>query len=464
MLYFIIAGVAGVILATLIIVLRKVFFEMLEASVGLANEVLSKEDENIKQSKLIAALKRMLISLGKTIGAFILIFGGTISPMIAYGFFSGIPFENLDFSSAWFWVSLSIGSILPFVFKKKKKVENYSEASMLLHKLILNNYNLSKFLFSFDKKFKKGEKVSDNSNFLIVSGLARAGTTSLTDQLFKAGSFSSLDYSNMPFLLAPNLWKKLYNPKKAQLKERKHGDKMMFGLNTIEALEEYFFKAFLNDSFINETTLTKHDIDQEVYDNYLKYQSLVRTSNDHLYLSKNNNLILRYPSLRALNKDFKAIFLFRKPEEHAHSLLNQHLRFSDFQHDDDDNFIETYMNWLAHHEFGGNHKVFSFEDTPKAIEYDRDKLDYWLAVWLNYYNYLLTLDDSEFMLLEYEDYLQTPKEVLTYLEGEMNMSFDYSNVKPFSNKKTIDTSGCDAELLKATSKTYAALRQRKVSF
>ncbi len=464
MLYFIIAGVAGVILATLIIVLRKVFFEMLEASIGLANEVLSKEDENTKQSKLIGALKRMLISLGKTIGAFILIIGGTLIPMAVYGFFKGIPFKDLDFSSTWFWVSLSIGSILPFIFKKKKKVENYSEASMLLHKLILNNYNLSKFLFSFDRKFKKGEKISDNSNFLIVSGLARAGTTSLTDQLFKAGQFSSLDYSNMPFLLAPNLWKKLYNPKKAKLKERKHGDKMMFGLNTIEALEEYFFKAFLNDSFIGETTLVKHDIDQDVYANYIKYQSLVRTSNSHLYLSKNNNLILRYPSLRALNKDFKAIFLFRKPEEHAHSLLNQHLRFSDFQQDDDDNFIETYMNWLAHHEFGGNHKVFSFEDTPKAINYNRDKLDYWLAVWLNYYKYLLTLDDSEFILLEYEDYLQRPKDVLSYLEGEMKMNFDYSNVKPFTNKKTIDTSNCDTELLKATSEVYTALRQRKASF
>jgi len=463
MLYFITAGVAGIILASLIIALRKVFFEMLEASIGLANEVLSKEDEDTKQSKLISALKRILISLGKTIGTIILIIGGTLLPLLAYSFFKDIAFENLDFGK-WFWISLSIGSILPFVLKKKKKVENYSEASMLLHKLILNNYNLSKFLFSFDKKFKSGEKIQDNSNFLIVSGLARAGTTSLTDQLFKAGQFSSLDYSNMPFLLAPNLWKKLYNPKKAQLKERKHGDKMMFGLNTIEALEEYFFKAFLNDSFIDEATLSKHDIDEDVYNNYIKYQSLVRTSNSHLYLSKNNNLILRYPSLRALNKDFKAIFLFRKPEEHAHSLLNQHLRFSDFQQDDNDNFIETYMNWLAHHEFGGNHKVFSFDDMPKTINYDRDKLDYWLAVWLNYYKYLLTLDDSEFILLEYEDYLQQPKEVLQYLESEMNMGFDYSNVKPFSNNKTIDTSDCDTELLEATSKTYAALRQRKVSF
>ena len=95
----------------------------------------------------------------------------------------------------------------------------------------LDPFVLSKLLFSFDSKFKKGERIENKAEFVIVSGLARAGTTSLTDQLFKAGKFSSLDYSNMPFLLAPNLWKKMYNPKKAKLKERKHGDKMMFGLN-----------------------------------------------------------------------------------------------------------------------------------------------------------------------------------------------------------------------------------------
>ncbi len=463
MLYFIIAGIAGIVFASLIIAFRKVFFEMLEASIGLANEVLSNEDEQIKQIKLISALKRILIALFKVIGVVTVIILGTILPLLIYGYFSDISFKNLDFSSGWFLLSLSIGSIFPFVFKKKKKVENYSEASMLLHKLILNNYNLSKFLFSFDKRFKKGETINDNSNFLIVSGLARAGTTSLTDQLFKAGKFSSLDYSNMPFLLAPNLWKKMYNPKKAQLKERKHGDKMMFGLNTIEALEEYFFKAFLNDEFIKDSTLVKHTINEDVYDKYLKYHSLIRADNSHLYLSKNNNLILRYPSLRKYNKEFKAIFLFRNPVEHADSLFNQHTRFKQFQNDDD--FIETYMDWLGHHEFGGNHKVFSFnEEASVDIKYDRDSLDYWLAVWLNYYSYLLTLDNSNFMLIEYKDYLEQPKVVLEYLESKMSMDFDYSHVEPFTNTKNIDTSSCDKSLLASVSEVYNSLVKQKILF
>lgn len=463
MLYFIVAGVSGFALAASIIALKNIFFELIESSVSLTNEVLSKEDETIKQKKLIGALKLILVSLLKTIIAFGLIACATLLPLYLYSIFNKVNFGSLDFSSLWFILSLSIGSIIPFfLFKKKKTDDNYSEASKLFHRLILNNYNLSKLLFSFDKKFKKGETITEKSDFVIVSGLARAGTTSLTDQLYKAGKFSSLDYSNMPLLLAPNLWKKLYNPKNAELKERKHGDKMMFGLNTIEALEEYFFKVFLNDSFIGDSILTKHDISHEVYEKYLAYQSLIRTDNSHLYLSKNNNLILRYPSLRSLNKDFKAIFLFRNPVEHAYSLLNQHLRFSEFQHDD--NFIETYMDWLGHHEFGYNQKVFSFDNKPLEIEYDKSTLDYWLSVWLNYYSYLLTLDNSAFILIDYQDYLSKPKEVLIHLQNELKMDFDLSNVKPFNNKKTIDASSCNVHLLEATEKIYKQLKQKKVAF
>ncbi len=462
LLYYAIVGVSGFILAALLIALRKTFFDMIEAALSLSNEVLSDEDEITKQSNLIGALKKMMVSLGKVLITVIIIAASTALPIYLYSLLKGVNYEDLDLGSIWFILSLSVGSILPFVFKKKNKVENYSEASILLHKLILNNYYLSKFLFSFDRRFKSGEKVNDNDLFLIVSGLARAGTTSLTDQLFKTGKFSSLDYSNMPLLLAPNLWRRLYNPKKAKLKERKHGDKMMFGLNTIEALEEYFFKAFLNDTYIDEKTLSKHDIDSDVYENYINYQSLIRKDNSHLYLSKNNNLILRYSSLRALNKKFKAVFLFRKPEEHAFSLLNQHLRFSKFQNDDD--FIETYMNWLGHHEFGGNHKVFRFEEQPLQIEYDINTLDYWLAVWLNYYTYLCSMDDSNFLLIEYSDYLENPKDVLNHLGKEMNMELDLTNIEPFNNSRTIDTSNCNRELLKATDTIYQDLKHRKVSF
>jgi len=462
MIYFLLAGISGIIFSSLLIYFRNRFFSTLEATLGLSNAVLSDEEETVKQRKLIAALKKMLGSFGLIIVLILLIVALTALPVLLFALFKKVDYSELDLDSLGFILSLSAGSVLPFLVKRKKENEDYSEASMLLHKLILNNYFLSKFLFSIDSKFKKGSKIEDKSKFLIVSGLARAGTTSLTDQLFKAGSFSSLDYSNMPLLLAPNLWKKVYNPKKANLKERKHGDKMLFGLNTIEALEEYFFKVFLNDNFITDKHLLKHEINQSVYDNYIKYQSLVREDNNSTYLSKNNNLILRYSSLRDFNKEFKIIFLFRKPEDHAYSLLKQHKRFSEIQSNND--FVQMYMNWLGHHEFGNNQKVFKFTNEDLNITYDKSTLNYWLQVWLNYYNYLLNVEDNNFLLIDYEDYLKTPKEVLQVIGSEMEMSFDFSNVKPFRNKRTMDTSACDTDLLNQVNTIYKKLKSQKINF
>lgn len=462
MIYFLLVGLSGFIFIGLLIYFRKYFFTALEATLGLSNSVLSKEDELVKQKQLIKALKSMFVALGKNIGLLAFIILVTCLPVYIYMLIENFELKNLDLSSTWFFVSLSIGSIFPFLIKRKKPSEDYSEASILFHKLILNNYNIGKMLFSFDKRFKK-EKITENKeSFLIVSGCARAGTTSLTDQLFKAGKFSSLDYSNMPLLLAPNLWRKMYNPKKANLKERKHGDKMLFGLNTIEALEEYFFKVFLNDSFISDAYLIKHNISEAVYTNYIKYQSLVRKTNSSTYLSKNNNIILRYESLRKFNKSFKIVFLFRNPVTHAYSLLNQHKRFSEFQTDDE--FMQTYLNWLGHHEFGKNQKVFRFSDDEVANPYDKSTLNYWLMIWLNYYYYLLNMEDENYLLIEYSDYLNKPKEVLKYIGNEMKMDLDYSHVVPFSNQRDIDTSNCDQQLLKDVNEVYNELKIKKLNF
>lgn len=461
MIFYFLTGFSGFIFTALLIYFRNNFFAALESTLGLSNAVLSKEDELVKQKKLIEALKAMLKALGLNIGLLAIIILVTCLPVYMYLVFNNHDINNIDLSSIWFIISVSIGSIIPFLFKRKKPSEDYSEASILFHKLILNNYNIGKMLLSFDKRFKKVKLTENKETFLIVSGLARAGTTSLTDQLFKAGDFSSLDYSNMPLLLAPNLWKKMYNPKKTKLKERKHGDKMLFGLNTIEALEEYFFKVFLNDSYITNKYLKKHNISKEIYTNYLKYQSLIRQTNNSTYLSKNNNIILRYESLRQFNKVFKIVFLFRKPEEHAYSLLNQHERFSEFQTDDE--FMQTYLNWLGHHEFGNNQKVFQFSDKDVIITNDKNTLDYWLKVWLNYYSYLLHIEDKNFLLIEYSDYLKKPTKVMQYIESEMNMSFDYSQILPFTNQKEIDTSNCDKQLLEAVYNVYSELKSRKLA-
>ena len=82
---------------------------------------------------------------------------------------------------------------------------------------------------------------------------------------------------------------------------------------------QYFFKVFLNDAYIKSNRLEEHEVDQTTYKDYISYQKLIGIKDkDSNYLAKNNNLILRYRSLRAHNSDFK-IVLFTVFKQLRHS-------------------------------------------------------------------------------------------------------------------------------------------------
>lgn len=462
MIFYLISVISGTFFSFFLIKFRFLFYEALKNTVALSNAVLSTEDDLQKQKLLINALKNILFSLALSLGAIAIVLFAAAIPTLIYVWLSNNSFEDLQFGSVGFLVSFSAGSILPFLFNKKSKDQDYSEASQLFHFLILDNYNLGKLLFSWDKRFKKEKNIQINNKFLIVSGLARSGTTSLTEQLHKHGHFHSLDYSNMPFLMAPNFWKRMYSPNKNELKERKHGDKVMFGLNTVEALEEYFFKVQLNDCFIANNGLLKHTIDEKIHNEYLKYQQLIKSDNDGLYLAKNNNLLLRYESLRALNSEFETVFMFRNPLEHAYSLLNQHKRFCEFQEENE--FTLTYMNWLGHHEFGKNQKTFVFEEIEWESKFDDNDINFWLEVWINYYSYLLTIKRNGFMLIDYDDYLKKPQEVLIYISSKIEMNMDVSAIEVFQNPKKASLKECNTEVLQKATEIFESLLTQKVKF
>lgn len=260
----------------------------------------------------------------------------------------------------------------------------------------------------------------------------------------------------MPFLMAPNLWHKFYKGKKNTLQERAHGDHIKIGFGSIEALEEYFFKAFLKDSYISENNVTSHDIDNNIYQEYLSYQSIIRKEDNTTYLAKNNNFLLRYKSLRDKNKEFKVIMLFRKPLDHAHSLMKQHLSFSKQQ--EDDRFIREYMDWLGHHEFGLSHKPFKFQKSK--INYRTDDINYWLERWIDYYSYALSLPyDKNLLLINYQDFLDSPEKTLAQIQD--NIGINLSHIKPIHFKGSESTPAkANHQLQEKAKDIYSQLQQR----
>jgi len=259
----------------------------------------------------------------------------------------------------------------------------------------------------------------------LITGLARAGTTALTRALTDRGPFASLDYSNMPVLLAPRLWSKFYKPKKKEDKERAHGDGIKVGLASVEALEEYFFKVTTNDRFISDTGLHLHEISAEENDLYRRYtKSLCNVG--QVYLAKNNNAVLRLKSMLPLNPDMTVFVLVRDPLQHAFSLMKQHQKFEKEQTADP--FILEYMNWLGHHEFGLGQLPFNLSGSAPQ-QTDRGQLNYWLERWMDYYNYAKTISNIQF--IAYEDFVARPKEVLERISTATSITLKTEGVELF---------------------------------
>lgn len=462
-LYYLVVGVAALLAFSVLVVFRDRSFALANRTVALLNTMLSKVEDSKKQKLLIKELGSVL----RTIFIFLLVlmlavFAG-LAPVFGYSYFSADPFSELDFSSGYFYLSLSIGSIAPFLpLMLRKSDSDYSDTSKLLHRIILDNQNISMALYGIEKKIYAKKIQATNKEYVIVSGLARAGTTALTALLHRAGNFHSLSYANMPFLLAPNLWSRIYKVNGEKLKERSHGDRVQFGLNSVEALEEYFWKVSLEDSFIKDSSLQEHEVEKEVHQDYLRYQDLVKPNkeNDSVYLAKNNNMMLRYGALRRLDPSFRMIVMFRRPLDHANSLLQQHLRFAKLQKEDP--FVLEYMNWLGHHEFGMGQKQFDFKDSKISL-LDKKTLDYWLEVWIDYYRSVRKhFQDSGLFLVAYEDFLEDPKSVFQQIGNVLNIELKLSKIQKFQGNPKEAYPEHNTELVEQAEQLYRSMYDLRI--
>ncbi len=246
-------------------------------------------------------------------------------------------------------------------------MQNYSNIQKFFHDFVLGNKIINKSLFELEKFICLKNLDIKNQSHVFITGLPRSGTTSILNFLFLSDNYASLTYSNMPFILSPS-FSKLFHKKNILKKERLHGDGIYYDINSPEALDEIFF-----------------DNDEEYIKNELiKYiQLILLNKNKKKYLSKNN---LNYKRINLISSILpNSIFLIpiREPLQHANSLLNQHLRFSKLQKQND--FIKRYMNYLGHNEFGLNHKPWNKPINHKNF----NEIDYWIEQWILFYQNIL---------------------------------------------------------------------------
>lgn len=331
----------------------------------------------------------------------------------------------------------------------------YSATDKFLHKFYLSNYSISKATLEIDEIMNgaKAKQIAVKQH-VFVTGLARSGTTAVMNKIFATDKYASLQYSNMPFLLSPNLWKQ---KSKIESHERAHKDGIIIDGNSPEEFDEYFWKAFLKDSYIKDNGLALNEIDDDILEKYRTYVSLICLSKGkNNYVSKNNNNVLRFSALRKIAGS-RLVILFRHPLSHAASLMKLDKNFSKDQ--EEDSFALDYFNYLGHHEFGLNHKPFMLTEgfENNRTKFSKNHLNYWLAIWLNYYKYIIQNLKQADIIICFEDLIATPNFVYQNLGSELDLEFESSEKHTPS---IYELPECDSVLLDECMAVYESLSKK----
>ncbi len=341
----------------------------------------------------------------------------------------------------------------------------YNPIDRFLHKLVLEAKPIAELSFDIDQRLVGGY-ASDvvDLRHVFVSGLARAGTTALMRQFHASGEFRSLTYRDMPFVLAPSLWLRFAAKSKRQLAkvERAHGDGILVDADSPESLDEVFWRVFAGSDYITKSHLVPHEPLPEIIDKFRGYVHAIlvaRKTRGGRYLSKNNNNVLRLPAIRKAFPNALILVPFRDPVEHASSLLRQHRRFSEAQASDE--FTLSYMTWLAHHEFGLDHRPFRFTGSGSftASIYDPNEIDYWLEVWRDTYRWLETSAPEDAVFVCYED-LCADRAIWSRLADLAGVDGGRDTDEPFRRGGRAETTASSPGLLAQCSEVYQRLLSR----
>lgn len=303
-------------------------------------------------------------------------------------------------------------------------MKNYGRLDLLLHRLALGSVTMRRIAFDVDCLFSDAEPGANGTHAPVyIASLARSGTTILLEILYASGAFATLTYRGMPFVTAPNLWSRIAcgARRAAHAHERAHGDRLKIGFDSPEAFEEPFWTMLSEGRFIGASALEVHSIGDDGLADYGRYvrSVLAASKRPHArYLAKNSNNLLRLKSLRRAFPDACILVPFRRPWDHARSLLRQHLRFSAVHARD--RAALSYMNWLGHFEFGANFKPFNVD--PAARPRARDEVNtqaYWLRYWTCVYRYLLSEHEDHVVFLDYDRLCREPVRTLESLAAAL---------------------------------------------
>jgi hypothetical protein len=231
-----------------------------------------------------------------------------------------------------------------------------------------------------------------------VAGLARSGTTKLTEMLEKHPELTSHHYSDFPNVWTP-YWRNylMQKTRVGELREteRAHNDRIRITNDSPEAVEEvlwmHFFPSSHTDGLANildETT--SNPVFESFYRDHLR--KLLAIRGKPRYLAKGNYNLARFLYLLKIFPDARLIIPYRHPINHIASLIKQHSLF--LRAHLRDPRIGRQLGLSGHFEFGPNRRAINFGDADlhRAVQsawQEGREVEGWALYWAGTYQFLL---------------------------------------------------------------------------
>jgi hypothetical protein len=255
-----------------------------------------------------------------------------------------------------------------------------------------------------------------------VCGLARSGTTIITEMLNAHEQLTCHRYSDFPNIYTPYWRNWLLQRSQFQTVnavERAHKDGLLVTRDSAEAVEEllwmYFFPETHNPEIDQRLDSKTENLAFERY--YRQHiAKLLFVREKQRYLAKGNYNISRIGYISKLFPDASFIVPIRHPIKHIVSLYKQHKLFLDLQAQDNRTARQLAMS--GHYEFGPQRRCPNFGDRNisqkiAACWSQGSELQGWAWLWRQVYDQVKqNLDDPKLkdriMWLRYEDLCGEP--------------------------------------------------------
>lgn len=268
---------------------------------------------------------------------------------------------------------------------------------------------------------------------VFVSGLARSGSTILTEVISQHPQLTSHHYSDFPLTWIPYWWNSLRSRlplPEQEPQERAHQDRLMITGDSPEAIEEILWMHFFPET--HQPGCSHVLSEQESHPRFEKYyhdhiRKLVLVRGRQRYVAKNNYHVTRLEYLLKLFPDARFVIPVREPVQHVASLIKQHRLFS--EQASEDSRVARQLQLSGHYEFGPLRIPIAVDEDRQAIYgNDLDDVAWYANQWADIYGFLRECMDrnqalaNACLVVPYEELCSQPDTSLHRLFEHLGLS------------------------------------------